>query len=318
MKNSSKIWAVSLLLCLVLPNINLAQTCSCAGAPLISSQSISTASKGNLFVGLTYEFKEIDNLYTGSQQLENNTVERNTQSSLLEINYGITNRLTISGTLTYVQKQRLSIANNEELITRGIGDGVILLKYVLHQNTMNEQYQLAIGGGAKTPLGKTSLKEDNIALNLDMQPGTGAWDGIAWSYFSKTFAPASTINFFIYNTFRLTGSAERFDQNDKYKFGNEWVVNTGITDKLFSDLSYVAMLSYRSTSSDQRNGNPLPNTGGKWISLEPALQYQFTKGLSAKISGKIPVYQYLNGLQPTTSYTTSISIFYNFGEKVIF
>jgi len=48
------------------------------------------------------------------------------------------------------------------------------------------------------------------------------------------------------------------------------------------------------------------------------LQYQLTDGLSIKVSGKIPVYQYLNGLQPTTSYTASLSLFYNFGKKVIF
>lgn len=309
---------VVILVYLLLPIGVTAQTCSCAGAPLIGTQSISSASKGNLVLGLTYEFKEISNLYDGRQQLENNTVERNTQSTLLEINYGITNRLTISSTATYVQKQRLALANNDELITRGIGDGLVMLKYVLHQNTMSEQYQLAVGGGTKIPFGKISLRKNGIPLNLDMQPGTGAWDGIFWSYFSKTFAPASNINFFLYNTFRATGTAERFNKDDKYKFGNEWVVNTGITDNLFSNLSYVGMISYRSTSSDQRNGQNLPNTGGKWISIEPALRYQFTNSLSAKIGGKIPLYQHLNGIQPTICYTVSFSLFYNFGEKVVF
>lgn len=310
-----------LLCCTLIVAVTIAakgQTCSCAGAPLISSQSISTTSKGNLFAGITYEFKEISDLYSGSQQLENNTVERNTQSTLFELNYGITDRLTISGTFTHVQKQRLSVANDNELITRGIGDGLVMIKYVLHQNTMSEQYQLAVGGGTKIPFGKTSLEENGIALNLDMQPGTGAWDGVFWSYFSKTFAPASTVNFFVYNTFRATGSAERFNQNDEYKFGNEWVINTGITDNLFPDFSYVGIISYRSASSDQLNGNNQSNTGGKWISIEPALQYQFSNSLSAKVGGKIPVYQHLNGLQPTTSYAVSFSVFYNFGEKVIF
>lgn len=309
---------ILLILSSAFPRMLMGQTCSCAGAPLISSQSISTTSQGNFFLGITYEYKEISNLYSGSQQLENNTVERNTQSTLFEINYGLTNRLTISGTLTHVQKQRFSIANENELITRGIGDGLLMAKYVLHQNTMSEQFQLAVGGGAKMPLGKISLRENSIPLNLDMQPGTGAWDGVAWSYFSKTFAPASTINFFLYNTFRATGSAERFNQDDKYKFGNEWIVNTGVTDNLFSNFSYVGMISYRSTSSDQRNGQNLPNTGGKWIALEPALQYQLNNSFSAKIGGKIPVYQHLNGIQPTTSYSVSFSVFYNFGEKVIF
>lgn len=268
--------------------------------------------------GITYEFKEISDLYSEDNQLTNNTVERNTQSTLLEFNYGITDRLTLTGIATYIQKQRLLLENNNELITRGIGDGMVLLKYVLHQNTMSAQYQLAVGGGAKIPFGTTSLKDDNIALNLDMQPGTGAWDGILWSYFSKTFAPASTINFFLFNTYRATGTAERFNENDQYKFGNELVINTGITDELFSDFSYIAMASYRSTSSDRQNGQEMPNTGGKWVSLEPAIRYQLNPSLSVKVSGKLPIYQHLNGIQPTTSYTASVSLFYNFGKNVIF
>lgn len=318
MKKFLTIWIISLPLYAILPSMSLAQTCSCAGAPLISSQSVSTTSQGNLLLGITFEHKDISELYRANNKLNNQTVERSTQSTLIELNYGITDRLTISGTATYVRKRRLGIQSNEELVTNGIGDGLVLLKYVLHQNTIKEQYQLAIGGGTKIPFGKSSLTNDGIALNLDMQPGTGAWDGIAWSYFSKTFAPASTINLFLFSTYRATGSAERFSTNDNYEFGNELLVNLGVTDNITSNLSYIGVINYRSTSSDERNNNKLPNTGGKWINLEPALKYQLTDGLSIKASGKIPVYQYLNGLQPTTSYTASLSLFYNFGKKVIF
>ena len=309
------------ILLLSLPSLLEAQTCSCAGAPLISSQSISTTSRGNLFVGLTYEFNEISTLYSEDNRLQNRSVERNTQSTLFEVNYGITDRLTVSGTATFVRKMRLGIQNrdnNDQLITRGIGDGLVLIKYVLHQNSIYEQYQLAAGAGTKIPFGVHSLSNNGIALNMDMQPGTGAWDGVFWSYFSKTFLPSSTVNFFLFNTYRLTGSSERFGTDDRYEFGNEWVVNTGITNTLWPNFSYIAMVNYRSTSSDLRNGQPLPNTGGKWINLEPAVQYRLTEGLSVKLSGKIPLYQYLNGTQPTTTYSTSLSLFYNFGKRTIF
>ncbi len=318
MRNYLKIWIASFLLCMILPSVSLSQTCSCAGAPLISSQSVSTTSQGNLLLGITYEHNQISELYRANNKLTNQIVKRSTQSTLIELNYGITDRLTISGTATYVRKRRLGLQSNDELVTTGIGDGLVLLKYVIHQNTIKEQYQLAIGGGAKIPFGKSSLTNDGIALNLDMQPGTGAWDGIAWSYFSKTFAPASTLNLFLFSTYRATGSAERFSTNDNYEFGNELLVNIGVTNNITSDLSYIGVINYRSTSSDERNNNKLANTGGKWINLEPGLQYQLTDGLSIKASGKIPVYQYLNGLQPTTSYTASLSLFYNFGKKVIF
>lgn len=178
------------VLLILLPDGVQGQTCSCAGAPLINSQSISSASRGNFLLGLTYEYNEISHLYAGQKQLANRSVKRNTQSSLLELNYGITDRLTISGTATFIQKTRTGLqkASNNQLITRGIGDGLVMLKYVLHQNTIREQYQLAVGGGAKIPFGESSLtNNDGIALNMDMQPGTGAWDGVLWSYFPKLF-----------------------------------------------------------------------------------------------------------------------------------
>jgi hypothetical protein len=299
-----------------------AQTCSCAGAPLISSQSISSAAKGNLLIGITYQHNEISNLYTGNSQLNNQSTTRNTQSTLFELNYGITKRLTFSGTISYVQKLRetgLQRPGAEETLkTRGIGDGLFMLKYVLHQNTIREQYQLALGGGVKAPFGKSNITQNGLALNADMQPGTGAWDGIAWSYFSKTFAPATTINLFWYNSFRLTGSNERFGNNDIYRFGNELISTLGVTDKIIGDLSYVMTVRYRSTASDQRNNNPLPNTGGKWINLKPALSYGVTDQLSLRVSGQLPIYQHLNGTQPTTAFTLSGSLFYNFGSKAIF
>lgn len=300
----------------------MGQTCSCAGAPLISSQSISSAAKGNLLLGVTYQYNDISNLYAGSAQLENKTVTRNTQSTLLEVNYGITKRLTFSGTATFVQKFRKSGLQNpgseETLTTRGIGDGLFMLKYVLHQNTIREQYQLALGGGIKVPFGRSDLTQNSLPLNADMQPGTGAWDGVAWSYLSKTFAPATTVNLFWYNSFRLTGANDRFGVNDEYEFGNELVSTVGITNKIIDDLSYILTLRYRSVATDQRNNNPLPNTGGKWIKLKPALGYGLTDKVSLRVSGQIPVYQQLNGTQPTTAFTLSGSIFYNFGNRVVF
>jgi hypothetical protein len=75
-----------------------AQTCSCAGAPLLGSQSAGASGAGNLLIGATYEFNQIADLYSGSTQLSERSVERNTQSALFEVNYGITDRFSVSGT----------------------------------------------------------------------------------------------------------------------------------------------------------------------------------------------------------------------------
>lgn len=322
--SESYLWVIVLVLLMLmgLPGYVPAQTCSCAGAPLISSQSISSASAGNLLIGLTFQHHDISRLYRGSNRIPNPSVVRETHSTLFEANYGITNRLTVTGTFTYVRKHRESgLQSPGEPTTttsRGIGDGLLMLKYVLHQNTMNAQYQLALGGGVKVPFGRSDLSQNGLTLNADMQPGTGAWDGVAWSYFSKTFAPATTMNLFWYNTFRLTGQNSRFRTGDNYRFGNELLSTVGITNRLLGKFSYILMARYQSTASDRRNGSKMPNTGGKWVYLKPALSFEVAEGLSLRLSGQLPVYQHLNGLQPTTSFTLSGSLFYNFSNRTIF
>ncbi|MDX1672455.1 MAG: hypothetical protein R3211_08940 [Balneolaceae bacterium] len=300
-----------------------AQTCSCAGAPLISSQSISSVSGGNLLLGLSYDYQDISNVFSGSDPLEDPSVKRSTQSILFEANYGLTDRLTVSGTFTFIKKRResglQSPGPNNVVTTQHLGDGVLMLKYVLHKNTIQSQYQLAVGAGAKLPLGITGLTNNGLQLNMDMQPGTGAWDGIAWSYLSKTFAPASTINLFLINSFRLTGRNERFRGSDAgYKFGNEFVSTLGATDKLFSKFSYIVLLRYRSASSDKLGDTTMPNTGGKWVTLSPGINYRATDRISLRLSGSVPIYQYLNGLQPTIRYMMTGSLFYNLKSRTVF
>lgn len=307
---------------LVFPGISIAQTCGCAGAPLLSSQSISSAAKGNLLFGITYEYDNIDDLYQGTNELNNRSVRRSTQSTLFEIHYGITDRLTASGTFTFISKRRetgLQTPSSNVVRTEAFGDGLIMLKYVLHKNTIRSQYQLAVGGGAKIPFGAFDHTNNGLQLNADMQPGTGAWDGVIWSYLSKTFAPHTTLNLFWTNSLRLTGEADRFSNtNDSYRFGNEIVSTLGAGNKLFGNLSYVFQVQYRQVGENERNGRELPNTGGKWIDLVPALSYQLTDKVSMRVSGQLPVYRDLVGTQSTTTYSLSGSIFYNFDGKTIF
>lgn len=304
----------------VIPNTFLkAQTCSCAGTPLISSQSSGASTKGNLLLGITYEYHDISALYSNSRSMVNNEAIRSTQSALLEMHYGITDRLSVSGTATHVEKHRTTglqhPGGTRTLTTQGVGDGLILLKYVLMQQTLWNPVHVVIGSGAKAPIGTTSLEENGIALNADMQPGTGAWDGVFWSEVLLSLLPYTAAKLLWHHSYRHTGTNERFAADDRYRFGNELVSKLGVSNQIGERLSYMILLGYRSTSSDQLNGNNLPNTGGKWLNVESMLNVGVTDWVSARISGRIPVYQYLNGTQPTTSWAVSGSVFFNFNSS---
>lgn len=316
---SLKIASLIVVLVMTINGTLRAQTCSCAGAPLLSSQGAGAYSAGNLLLGVTYEYHDISALYNKSNALTNNEVSRVTQSTLLEAHYGISDRVSLSGTFTYVHKNRTTGLHNPdnvtELTTGGIGDGLFLLKYVMMQQTLWNPVHIGIGAGTKAPLGSSSLENEGIALNADMQPGTGAWDGVLWSEISVSLLPYTTANLFWQNSYRRTGTNERFGAGDNYRFGNELVSTLSVADRIVERLSYMIQLRFRSTASDQRNGNNLPNTGGKWLSVAPALTFGITDRVSARLSGRMPVYQYLNGTQPTTSWAVSGSLFFNFNSS---
>jgi hypothetical protein len=304
----------------VSPGLLYAQTCSCAGAPLLGSQSSGATGAGNLLMGITYEFNQITRLYSGSDQLVNDSAERSTQSALIEINYGITDRLSLSGTISYVDKERISGLTNPQgrqiSQTNGIGDGMILLRYTAMQQSLWNRYSLAVGGGVKAPFGSTSFRNSNgLLFNSDMQPGTGAWDGVFWSQVSAALTPFTSANLSLTTSYRLTGSNERFNQNDNYQFGNELISTLSVTDGISERLGYRLGLRYRSTTSDELNNVSQPNTGGKWVFLHPELFFSFSDRFTFGAGGQLPLWQYLNGTQPTTTFTASASLFINFNSS---
>jgi predicted porin len=103
---------------------------------MISSQSYGSAESQQLILGVTYQHHAISKVYSKNEQVNNPTQRRSTDSFLLEANYGLTPRLSLTGTSTYLQKTRetglISDSPTETISTCGVGDGSLLLKYLLH------------------------------------------------------------------------------------------------------------------------------------------------------------------------------------------
>lgn len=294
-----------------------AQTCSCAGAPLLSSQSMGTTAKGNLVAGFTIENNVIDHLFTGSDRINDTNQERNTVTGLLELNYGITERLSVSTTITFIRKNRTTGLQTPGLASTlsasGLGDGLMLLKFDVIEPSLWSPWSLAVGGGTKIPFGSTSFTRNGLSLNADMQPGTGAWDGVGWLFASRTFR-STNLTLYSNTSYRRTGTNERFTETDDYRFGNELVSALGLSGPLFNRFSFNLNVKYRSVSSDRRNDETLPNTGGKWLSVRPSVAYGLSDRLSLQVAAERPLFQTLNGTQPTTAHVVSASLMFSFNK----
>jgi len=292
-----------------------AQTCSCGGAPLLGALEIAATPVGSWQLGLTYEYNDISDVVSGSRRLENDGPRQATHSALFEITHGLTRSVSATGLLTLIQKERKT---GERLLTRGIGDGLVLVKYNVMLPVAFRQREMAVGVGVKIPFGPSRLTLSNGALiPADMQPGSGTWDGILWGHAAQGFLKVP-VHVFVTSSYRLTGIDQRYGTGRKrYHFGNELMASFGIGYRTGELFDYTLMIRFRSTAADRFGDADLPNTGGKWVYLVPGLNVKLWNDLSIRLSGQLPVYRDLNGaIQLTTKYTASLSMYYNIGNSL--
>jgi hypothetical protein len=292
-----------------------AQACCSAGTPLLSSLELPATDRGTLQFGFTYEYNALRDVLSGSSRLHDDSRQRSTHSLLLETSYGLTSSLSASVLLTVVQQERRiqSVVDGGDSFvkTRGVGDAIILVKYRLIRANVVNQLDASIGAGIKVPLGRSHLTINGILLPADMQPGTGAWDGVLWGYLSQGFIPTLPLNLFLSASYRYTGSNARYGSNQEgYTFGNELVANLGVGFRTDTELDFSLAMRFRITTSDWFAGENIPNTGGQWVYAIPGVNVKVLDNLTVRASGQIPVYRNLDGTQLTTSYTASVTRFY--------
>src|SRR6056297_4013608 len=92
------------LLALAAPVVSIAQTCCSGGVPLGGSLGLGAAESKSLQVLVTYDYNAINDLVSFSDQLEDDTRSRTTQSSIIEVNYGINQRWSLTGVVPFIKQ----------------------------------------------------------------------------------------------------------------------------------------------------------------------------------------------------------------------
>lgn len=301
----------------------IAQTCSCGGPPLLGSLDSPATGAGIWRFGFTYEFSSISDLFEGSNERVDDLVEREVNSGALQIDYGLSSRFSLSTAFTLLsQNRRTSIASGGDFErVSGIGDALVLVKFQLLTHSALSNTSLALGAGAKAPLGSSTVRGAVPGLiTPDMQPGTGAWDFVFWSGWSRSLDRSKGLNVFGSATFRLTTTdGDRFqgvsDTLEGYRFGNELVSNLGVGANISGKLSGSLGVRYRWNNAHKTLGVEAPNSGGQWLNLTPGLNYTLLERLTLRGSGQLPIVRDVEGTQFTTSYSLSFSMFYTLAKS---
>jgi len=292
------------------------QTCCSGGVPLSNNLGLPNEGKGVFVAGLNYDYNNLNTLNAGTEKLDDNSRKRLTNSVLLNLGYAFTDKLSFETLFTWVNQTRtINQFGNENFTgTSGIGDAVFLVKYSIPE-LVGKRTLLNVGVGTKIPFGKSDILNDQgIQLTADLQPGSGAWDGLSWLSVSKTlnFRPSATIS--ATATYRFTGVNKSYLNNTAtYEYGDEIQTNLGYTDQflMFNTLFNPGFIfKYRKAFQDKIDDVGIPNTGGEWVFIRPELGVQLSPQLNAISRVELPIYSNVVGTQltPTVRFTIGIMV----------
>ena len=292
-------WAVAGVLALA--PAAMAATCSCAAVPLLGSMDTGAPGGGNWLLTGAYELHEIGDLYSGSDEVPDETGrERSSRALVLQASRGFGARFSVTALLSAVEHERR--VGGQTTTGRGLGDGLVMLKYSPLRITPFQRNGLTLGVGSAIPVGEDDAS-GIVTLAEDLQPSTGAWAPVVWVHAERAWSQAANTRTFASVSYRSNGENDR-----DYRFGDAWSGSLGTTHRT-GRWGLGFELRYRDAARDERASAAIPNTGGRWLDGVPAIQFQFTDRLAGKVSARVPLWRDVNdALQFTTSYAVSMSL----------
>ncbi len=302
-----QILGIALALAFV-PLQSAAQTCSCAAVPILGSMQLASPLNEQWFLGATYEFHDVSELVAGSSSIPDQTGrDRTSQAFIVELSRGLSEKWSFSALLSAVRHDRE--VSDISASASGLGDAIAMIKYSPKSISLYSNTALSFGLGSRIPVGVDDASQNSVILAEDMQPSTGAFGGILWVYWAKALNDSKGAR--IYASANHTQNGE----NDRdYSFGQETNVVFGGAYQTQTPWGFNLELLYRNAARDQRDSVDIPNTGGEWLDVIPAVQYHISEKLAIRAAAKIPLKRDLNDqLQFTTKYALRLSMSYVFG-----
>jgi len=296
----------------------MGQTCCSGGAPLTGALNIQALNMKGWALSLTYDNNVIQDLLQGSNIVNEDNIERRTETLMAQVDYGITENLTGTILVPYVwlgQTTR-TLSTETNVKTSGIGDILLMSQF---GNVLSNQATLIFGAGIKLPTGATQNadEESGIVLPATLQPGTGSVDFIISAQYQTSFKFRRSLHFTQTLNFRFNTPSSDFTFHDSYRFGHVFQSFSSLAEQLvIAKMLQTPSLTlrYRYSGDDILEGYPSDNTGGHWVYIGPGWAANLSSKLLVGLAWEIPVYRNLNGLQITTSHRWTLTVQYLFSN----
>jgi len=312
---STRLLRIFLTMIVIMSANNIkAQSCCSGGVPISNSLGLPLSGKGSFQLSLGYDLNVLNTLMGEDVKLDDRSRRRLTHSVLTQVGYVLSSRFSVELFLSYIQQRRIirQFGNIDRTIAEGPGDAVLLLKYRVVPGANG--FNWAVGLGPKVPAGPSDRRDENdIALNADLQPGSGAWDLVTWTQLSRAFAARPSLTWSLTGSYVAKGTNPDYLGSQVYQFGNELVVMAGLADRFLVNRFLwggAIQTIFRHASQDKNNGEETPGTGGRWVFLRPSISIYPLKNTTFTAGASFPLYSWLRDTQltPTVRYNASLYV----------
>jgi len=302
--------------------------CGSATCPLNTHRHFKA---GWLTLGVAREYINQNQIYLGSQkssvgafrqdEQEHDEVQTTNNRSLLQLQYGMLDRVGLNLELPFIHREHahIVVAENEweGWNFSGLGDLLVSVQYAVLLPASEFAPYLSLQAGAKLPTGVTDAKNaEGENAEVTIQPGTGSLDAIFGLYYREAMVSVPTISGGLYGalpliigaTYRVNGKG-----TDDWRFGNELIVSVGTEYQLVNRASLLFQVNgkfQQQAEPGKVNPHDVPpqNTGGMWIFASPGLSLRLSEALSTYAYVQIPVYQKVNGIQQTANVNLQLGL----------
>jgi len=254
----------------------------------------------------------------------------------MDVNYGLTDRLTVDVTLPYrklkhthfieVGEKNGGSGDFESFTDNGLGDVRLTGKYSLLP-TMRSL--LVLGLGVDLPTGDSHARNSEGQLQEPtLQMGRRSWGVAASAYQSYEIIP-HRLNQFASLSYRHT-----FTGANSYRFGDEYVISGGLNVRTLNIITLTGQFDWRYVVHDEFTGDlrrarfageagfpddpividrtitrrPVPNTGSTTLAFSPGVSVAMGERVTVYFHAQVPIARDFNGgLQQETGFLFGVS-----------
>ena len=307
---------ILIFFCLILNDLSLAQTCCTGGVPNLTAFRIPQIDAKQIGLNLNYVYNRNGTLLLEKEKIESASNYRNVNSIMIQGDYGLSNRFSVSLLLPFLfQNEQIEFSNVQQSYKNsGIGDISVWNTYKVVISRVNWYSSL----GVKLPTGSTNKTDGELGLPLpfSFQNGSGSVDFGIISLAQYTLSQNRLNKLIGMVAARINTKGNGFEAHPEYKFGNSVQLNALYSRDfiLFSGLANLNIgTNYQFRSKDVfQGGFQNPNTGGHWINMILGAEWNFTPKSGISFTSFLPVYRNISGLQLSTSWM------FNFGLSYVF